>query len=86
LELELPFLDVSVWIVLLSTIALALPNSLELLSAYDPAFGWKPVQARRVGASWLWRPSLAWAAAVLVIVVVGALHLGGESEFLYWQF
>jgi D-alanyl-lipoteichoic acid acyltransferase DltB (MBOAT superfamily) len=86
LELDLPFLRTSIWIVLLSMIAFTCPNSLQLLRAYEPAFGWKGEHARVV-PSWLqWQPSLAWTAAVSVVVVVAALHLGGESEFLYWQF
>jgi hypothetical protein len=87
LELDLPFLRTSVWIVVLSAIAFTCPNSLQVLRAHEPAFGWKPDQTRHITASWVqWKPSLAWAAAVLVIVVVGTLRLGGESEFLYWQF
>ena len=34
----------------------------------------------------LWRPSLAWAVAMAVIMAIGILNLGGQSEFLYWQF
>lgn len=87
LELNLPFFRTSLWIVFLSMIALACPNSLQLLRAYEPAFGWKVEQERHSTPSWVrWQPSLAWTAAVVVIVVAGALHLGGESEFLYWQF
>ena len=69
-------------------IALACPNTLQILSRYEPALGWKP--SRDDGATAkpriLWRPSLAWAVAVAVIVAIGILNLGGQSEFLYWQF
>jgi hypothetical protein len=36
---------------------------------------------------WLaWRPSPAWAVVASGIAIIGVLHLGGQSEFLYWQF
>jgi alginate O-acetyltransferase complex protein AlgI len=69
-------------------IALACPNTLQILSRYEPALGWKP--SRDQGATAkpriLWSPSLAWAVAMAVIVAIGILNLGGQSEFLYWQF
>ena len=69
-------------------IALLCPNSLEILSRYEPALGWKPrphgglMPDGRV----LWAPSVAWAMAVSLIATVAILYLGGQSEFLYWQF
>jgi alginate O-acetyltransferase complex protein AlgI len=76
------------WIAAPAFIALACPNTLQMLSQYEPALGWKP--SPRSGASIeshiQWVPSLAWAVAVSVIVTIAVLHLGGNSEFLYWQF
>ena len=33
-----------------------------------------------------WAPTLAWAVAVAILAISGIFHLGGNSEFLYWQF
>jgi alginate O-acetyltransferase complex protein AlgI len=69
-------------------IALACPNTLQILSRYEPALDWKPSPDDGATAKprILWRPSLAWAVAVAVVVAIGILNLGGQSEFLYWQF
>jgi len=76
------------WIGPLAFIALACPNTLQLLSQYEPALGWRSVPrgATPGKTRFLWQPSLAWAAAASVIVAIGMLNLGGNSEFLYWQF
>ncbi len=77
-----------IWIAFPALIALIGPNSLQILSQYKPALGWKP--SPREGATaetrMLWRPSLAWAVAVSMVAATGILYLGGQSEFLYWQF
>jgi alginate O-acetyltransferase complex protein AlgI len=76
------------WITACAMIALLCPNTLQILSRYEPALGWKqdprrgPADRLRVA----WNPSLAWALAVSVVVTIGILNLGGHSEFLYWQF
>jgi hypothetical protein len=74
-------------IAVLLFIALALPNTLELLAAYEPALGVKPVQAPgmflRIAT---WQPNEAWAFGLACIALAGVLSLGGLHEFLYWQF
>ena len=50
----------TLWISVLAFLALACPNTLQLLSRYEPALGWKS-SPRRI----LWSPSLAWAAAMM---------------------
>src|SRR5713226_4782263 len=69
-------------------IALLCPNTLQILSRYEPALGWKPIPSAGATAktSLLWTPSLAWAIATSIIAAIGILYLGGQSEFLYWQF
>ena len=76
------------WVAALLVVALALPNSMQFTSRYEPAIG---VKATSLGKEWFdrtfaWKPSLAWAFAVSAIAVTGILTLGGKSEFLYWQF
>jgi alginate O-acetyltransferase complex protein AlgI len=69
-------------------LAFACPNTLQILSRFEPALGWKPSQRDGAASTTriLWAPSLAWAVAVGAIVAIGILNLGGQSEFLYWQF
>jgi alginate O-acetyltransferase complex protein AlgI len=77
----------TLWIGASAFIALVCPNALQILSRYEPALGWKPSPAgARAQTRILWGPSLAWAAAISIIVVIGIINLGGRSEFLYWQF
>jgi hypothetical protein len=68
-------------------IALALPNTLELLAAYEPALGVKPakVPSRLLGAA-TWRPNGVWAVSLACVAMAGILSLGELHEFLYWQF
>ncbi len=76
------------WIAAPAFIVFACPNTLQILSRCEPALGWKPSPHDGATAETriLWGPSLAWAAVVSMIVAIGILNLGGQSEFLYWQF
>lgn len=82
------FVTTIIWIIGLLTIALALPNSLEILSRFEPAIGVK--HRPEALAGWAkaleWRPSLPWALAMSAVAVSAVIGLGGKSEFLYWQF
>jgi alginate O-acetyltransferase complex protein AlgI len=81
------FTGMVIWIAVLMFIALACPNTLQILSQFEPALGVKPRPARilnRLAVEWI--PSLAWAIGVAIIAVTGILSMGGPSEFLYWQF
>ena len=89
------FRTLRLWIAILGVFALALPNTLEILSAYEPALGIKPAAERApllgrrlagYAARLTWAPTLAWAVAVSILAIAGIFHLGGNSEFLYWQF
>jgi alginate O-acetyltransferase complex protein AlgI len=80
--------NVALWIGGAAFVAFVCPNTLQILSRYEPALGWKPSAPDGVtaGTRILWGPSLAWAFAVAIVVAIGILNLGGQSEFLYWQF
>jgi alginate O-acetyltransferase complex protein AlgI len=69
-------------------VALALPNTLQLLARFEPALGVRQRPADLGLVRWTieWAPSLAWSVAMSGIAVAGILSLGGPSEFLYWQF
>ncbi|HET9384235.1 MAG TPA: MBOAT family O-acyltransferase [Gemmatimonadales bacterium] len=83
LGFDLPFVRLAAWIVLLSAIALGLPNTLRMLRQHDPAVNWEPAAVDR---SPKWQPSLAWAVVVAAVGVAGLSRLSAPSEFLYWQF
>ena len=77
----------------LLAIALLLPNSVQILSAYEPVLytpkrpatlpGVLPAALRR---PLLWRPTVAWMVLFAAIAAVSMIRLTGRSEFLYWQF
>jgi alginate O-acetyltransferase complex protein AlgI len=83
------FAKTAMWISGLMFVALACPNTLQILARYEPALGvrsWSPnliIARMRVLE---WRPSLPWAIAVSVIAAIAIGSVGGPSEFLYWQF
>ena len=68
-------------------VALACPNTLQILARYEPALGVKSQSIKfPIGRIVEWDASLPWAIAVSVIAAVAIVSLGGPSEFLYWQF
>ena len=77
----------------LLAIALLLPNSVQILSAYEPVLytpkrpatlpGVLPAALRR---PLYWRPTVAWMVLFAAIAAVSMIRLTGRSEFLYWQF
>jgi len=79
----------AIWISLLTFVALALPNTLQILAPYEPALGVKPratglTRGRIRVAEWC--PSLPWAIAMSAVAAIAIASIGGPSEFLYWQF
>jgi hypothetical protein len=75
-----------IWTLFLMFIALACPNTLQLLSHYEPALGVTAQTAKFPFSKVQWAPSLAWAIAVSVVGAIAIISIGGPSEFLYWQF
>jgi alginate O-acetyltransferase complex protein AlgI len=75
------------WILVSMLIALAFPNTLQILARYEPALGVKPHTADFApkGIS-EWNASIPWAIGVSIVAAIGILSLSGPSEFLYWQF
>jgi hypothetical protein len=82
------FKGTSFWILILGIFACARRNTLQLLGRYEPALGWKPNpdDIGTIGHPIVWNASVAWAAVVAVVGAIAVLHVGGGSEFLYWQF
>ena len=68
-------------------IALALPNTLELLALYQPALGVKPAKTPgRLLGFVAWQPTGTWAVSLACVALAGILSLGELHEFLYWRF
>lgn len=71
-----------------------LPNSHELLAAYNPALEYLKTSGKLVVGptpGWLgrllnWRPTVPWALAMAAMLVWALLNLFRPSEFIYWQF
>ncbi len=84
---DIDFNKMALWILVLGAIAFAGPNTLQMLARHEPALGWKSDAGYAVfGRPIAWKASLGWAIVVSVVAAVGILYLGGQSEFLYWQF
>jgi len=67
------------------TIALVMPNSHEMLAAYEPALDFQPIAGRRK-IELCWRPGRRWAIAMAALALLGLMSLGQVSAFLYWKF
>jgi hypothetical protein len=83
------FLTIVAWVVALLFIALALPNTLQILARYEPALGIKLNLDEKIPRlQWIiqWSASPVWAVTVAVMAAITILRLAGPSEFLYWQF
>jgi alginate O-acetyltransferase complex protein AlgI len=75
------------WIFVPMLIALVCPNSLQLLARYEPALGVKAPPTTVTGRKIIeWSPSLPWAIGMSMVTASGIFFLGGQGEFLYWQF
>jgi D-alanyl-lipoteichoic acid acyltransferase DltB (MBOAT superfamily) len=82
------FVFASAWIVALLFIALVLPNSIQILARYEPVLGVKQLapDTGRLARLLTWNPTIPWAVGMSVLAATAIMQLGGESEFLYWQF
>jgi alginate O-acetyltransferase complex protein AlgI len=75
------------WILGPMLIALFCPNTLQILARYEPALGVKPPPTTFAGRRITeWNPSLPWAIGMSTVTASGIFFLGGQGEFLYWQF
>jgi alginate O-acetyltransferase complex protein AlgI len=81
----LDFLQMIAWILAAWAIALAMPNTHEMLVEHEPALDFQPVANRRK-IELRWAPTRGWAFIVAVIALLSLMSFGQVSAFLYWQF
>jgi alginate O-acetyltransferase complex protein AlgI len=75
--------------VLLLTLALAAPNSLQVLGweSEGGTAGTTRAAAKFMGVLPIqWHGSIVWAGIVAALALIAVYRIGGPSEFLYWQF
>ncbi|HEY1935986.1 MAG TPA: MBOAT family protein [Acetobacteraceae bacterium] len=75
------FVDTWLWIIALTAIALAAPNTQEIFTRSHPTLE-HPLRARWI----VWHDNAAWAIAVGAVAFLGILSITRTSVFLYWQF
>ena len=81
------FSQLAIWIFVLMAVALGCPNTIRILSHYEPALGVKPRPTTHGIERFLeWNASLPWAITVSGIAAIAIVSIRGPSEFLYWQF
>jgi D-alanyl-lipoteichoic acid acyltransferase DltB (MBOAT superfamily) len=89
------FVHTWTWVAVLFAIALAAPNTAQIMERVNPALDYeamkRTVLAETPGASspsryLRWRPGPDWAAATAVATAISLLSLNRVSEFLYFQF
>jgi hypothetical protein len=74
------------WIVVLMTIALAAPNTQQVMCRFEPALA-ETIPARSLVTGLpTWMPNWRWASVIGLIGAAGILSLNRVSEFLYFQF
>jgi alginate O-acetyltransferase complex protein AlgI len=75
-----------VWIVVLGTIALACPNTQELMGRHWFSSDPQP-EAARSWPLWLtWRPTLGWSVVGAILLAAALGSISGHGGFLYYQF
>ena len=72
----------------LLAIALLLPNSLVVMSKFEPALNVPKRVPTLAGLGYplYWRPTLPWMIFTAALAAASMMRLTGKSEFLYWQF
>jgi len=77
------FVAMAAWVASLGAIALALPNTQQIMWRFAPALDAAVPDHPDQPA---WRPSLLWSVAGGAAAFTGILAITRVSEFLYWQF
>ena len=71
------------WLVLLTVVCMALPNTQEIMAKYQPALDFRPPTKAPLLA---WQPNWVWGAVMGGLLAAAILLISRKSEFLYFQF
>jgi D-alanyl-lipoteichoic acid acyltransferase DltB (MBOAT superfamily) len=75
------------WILATGLLCIAAPNTAEFFARERPIVDGERLHGREPKRIWLvWRPTVAWAVAMVVIASLSILSLHRASEFLYFRF
>lgn len=76
------------YLVVLLAIALLMPNSVQMMSRYEPVLQTPKTAPLITGTrrAIYWQPNLVWGGLIAAMAAVSMIWLTGKSEFLYWQF
>jgi D-alanyl-lipoteichoic acid acyltransferase DltB (MBOAT superfamily) len=83
------FVRTVTWISFLMFVALACPNTMQLMARFEPALGAESKTSALLNEKFRileWGPSVGWAIATSAAAAAAVVSIGGPSEFLYWQF
>ena len=87
------FIFTWLWLALLLTLVMAMPNTQQIMNRFEPAMQLHPADEQneirlmaRLHATLGWRPNGGWAVATGVTAVLGIFAMSRISEFLYFQF
>jgi len=87
------FIFTWLWIGLLFTVVVAMPNTQQIMSRFEPVMKMHYADERneirlmsRVHSTLSWGPGTGWAVATGVIAALGVFAMSRISEFLYFQF
>jgi D-alanyl-lipoteichoic acid acyltransferase DltB (MBOAT superfamily) len=81
------FIKALLWVAVPLFIALACPDTFEILAPYEPALGVTEQSVKyKLALAMKWNTSIPWAVAMSAMAAITIVSIGGPSEFLYWQF
>lgn len=87
------FIFTWLWIALLLTVVVAMPNTQQVMRRFEPVIHMHQADGkselrlmRRLHLALSWNPSFSWAVATGVIAALGVFAMSRISEFLYFQF
>lgn len=74
------------WIMGLSIVVLALPNTQQFMRRYSPVLESVSNTPNRLFDALTWKPNTLWGGLISLLALYTILHLTQVSEFLYFQF
>jgi hypothetical protein len=87
------FIFTWLWIALLLTVVVAMPNTQQFMTRFEPVIHMHHADEQneiRLMTSFYsvlsWNPSISWAVSTGVIAALGVFAMSRISEFLYFQF